>query len=338
MIDWLTLAVPVEAVDPETVAKLSRKNSLVMCINPDGNIEWQKPQRRSIRSDSHQITVEVCGSVRIYGSPSRVALKSADNVFGSQDIRDCASRMIGFVESIEQVELPGYPAWSCSRIDVTHNYAMGSLANVKEALGYLRHAEGGRYQVKTDAESVYWSTRSTVKSGKAYAKGAHMRYLEKRGKSFLTPEQLELTQGLLRLELGLRRHYLSRQLNKPWHELTAGELDSIHESYFSQLIGDIKVTERTDLLRACKEAAERIGLSQGIGKAAFMSWTVIQSQGFRAWEEMCPRSTFYRHKKVLREAGLSYADFAARNVVPLRKRQLTIGQPVRSWSELRAAA
>ena len=338
MIDWLTLSVDLEHLEQATIDKLSRKHSLVMCIDPDGNIEWQRPQRRSVRSDSHQISVEICGSLRIYGSPARVGLKTVDNVFGSSDPRECAQRMIDFVKRVEQVQLPDYQEWKCTRMDVTENYDLGSLVNVKEALELLRHAEGGRYQVRATAESVYWSVRSTVKSGKAYSKGAHMTYMQRRGKAHLDDEQMNLVQRLLRLELGLRRHYFARQLRKPWYELTESELTMVHNDYFGQLIGNVEISERSDMRRACVEAAQRLGMSEGIGKAAFLSWTVIQSQGYQAWRDYCPRSTFYRHKKILREAGLSYADFAARNVIPLRMRKLEIATPVRSWGELRKAA
>lgn len=338
MIDWLTLQIDSDRLSDETLNALRVKHSLIMCLNPDGSVEWQRPARREVRSDSHQITVELCGSLRIYGSPARVGLKTVDNVFGSGDPLECADRMLRFVESVEGVQLPEAQEFSCTRMDVTHNYDMGCLVNVKSALEILRHAEGGRYQVRTAAETVYWSTKSTVRSGKAYSKGEHMRYLDRRGRAHLDQEKMQLCDGLLRMELSLRRHYFARQCPTPWHQLEESQLDQIHGAYFGQLIGSVEISERTDMRRACIDAALRLGLSEGQGKAAFLSWTVIQSQGYQAWREYSPRSTFYRHKKILREAGLSYADFAARNVVPLRVRRLELARPVRSWHEIKRAA
>lgn len=338
MIDWLTLQIDVADLPVETYLAMRGKHSLICQISPDGSLEWEKPVRRNVRSDSHQITVELCGSLRIYGSPARVGLVRCDNVFGSSDVLECAQRMIDFVARIEEVQLPVAQAWGCTRIDVTENYDLGQLAHVRTALNHLKAAEGGRYQVRTAAESVYWSQKSTVKSGKAYAKGPHMRYLEKRGKSFLSQDEIDLTDRLLRLELSLRRHWISRQAKKHWHELTEAELQKIHAEYFAGLIGSAEITEQSDMRSELIEAAGRLGMTEGQGRAAYMSWCQIQAVGLHAWKDDCPKSTFYRHKKIMFEAGLSWADLKSRKVVPLRTRPIVLGEPIRSWAELRQVA
>jgi II/X family phage/plasmid replication protein len=223
-------------------------------------------------------------------------------------------------------------------MDVTHNYWLGDLTNVMTALSLLRHAEGGRYQVRTAAESVYWSQNSTRRSGKAYSKGAHMRFLAKRGRAFIEPDEFALVDGLLRLELSLRRHFFSRVIDKPWYLLTEKELNAEHEKYFAALVGRVEVSEMTDMRNACVEAALRLGLSEGQGRAAYLSWNTIRAVGFAVWRAESAKATMYRHKKILHEAGLSYGDFQARNVVPIRRRRIVLGEPVQSWAELRKVA
>jgi II/X family phage/plasmid replication protein len=337
MIDWITLSIDASELSPETLQRFRDQTGRLLKLDANGEITWEKPDRRNIRSDSHQVTVELGSFLRIMGSPARITSRDGTNVFGSGCPRFCAQAMLDFVSDLEGIRLPDLESWGCSRIDVTLNYDLGNLTNVKTALEMLRHSEGGRYQVRTTAETVYWSPRSTVRSGKAYAKGPHLEYLA-RTQQDIEHELIAKAQQLLRLELALRRHYLTRQITKPWYELTQAELEAAHNFYFSGLIGKMEISERSDVLKMCKSAALRLGLTEGIGKAAFMSWTFIRSEGYQAWRESAPKSTFYRHKKVLLEAGLSYTDFAARNVVPLRIHRLHLAEPVQDWRDLKQAA
>lgn len=338
MIDWLTLKLANEKIPIEARSALASEQSFIMQIAPDGSITWMRPCRESVRSDSHYITVELVGDLLIYGSPARVGLQRVDNVFGSGDPVECANRMIDFVCRVKGVTLPACQEWSCSRIDVTHNYDLGDLVNVKTALELLRHVEGGRYQVRTQAESVYWSERSTFRSGKAYSKGMHMQYMAQRGKAFLSVDELELCQSLLRLELKLARHFWKRQAKKAWYEYTERELDIEHDRYFEKLVGGVEVNENMDMQKQMIKAALELGYKEGQGKQAAMSWAVIRSEGFQYWRDHCARTTYYRHQQIMRQAGLSFGDFVARNVIPIRRRRIVLNQPVRCWADMKKVA
>jgi II/X family phage/plasmid replication protein len=338
MLDWLTLKTDITNLVPATLERLQQGQSRIFCVDSDGSVQWEKTGRDSVRSDSHQLTMELGSSLVLYGSPARIGSGRTDNVFGSGDPVDCASRMIGFLSEVRGVELPPLELWNCTRMDVTHNYDLGELANVRTALEMLRHVEGGRYQVRTSAETVYWSVRSTRRSGKAYSKGEHLAYLMKRGDIELTDAELSAAGRLLRLELSLKRHFFARAIRCPWWQLTEADLNQQHETYFGGLVGKVEISEMTDIREACIQASVRLGMTEGQGRACYLSWNTIRAVGFAAWRSDASKATFYRHKKILREAGLSYADFNARNVVPIRRRSIVLGQPVRSWSELLKAA
>jgi len=338
MIDWITLKLANDKIPDKARSALASDQSFIMQIAPDGSITWMRPCRESVRSDSHQITVELIGDLMIYGSPARVGLQRVDNVFGSGDPVECANRMIQFVCMVKDIQLPDCTEWTCSRMDITHNYDLGDLVNVKTALEMLRHVEGGRYQVKTKAESVYWSERSTFRSGKAYSKGMHMAYLAQRGRAFLDAQELILCQALLRLEMKLARHFWKRQAKKAWYLYTENELDLEHDRYFGKLVGDVEVTENMDMQDRMIKAALELGFKEGQGKQAAMSWAVIRSEGYQYWRDHCASRTYYRHQKIMRQAGLSFGDFAARNVIPIRRRRIVLSNPVRCWADLRKAA
>jgi hypothetical protein len=148
--------------------------------------------------------------------------------------------------------------WGCTRIDVTHNYLLASSDEVFQALSVLRQSEGGRFQVKTSAETVYWGQGSALRTLKAYAKGPHLTKQFRKNEAQATLEEMQLAQRLLRLELSLKGQYWRERSKKPWYEHTEADLDALHEKWFSQVVGKIEVTEMDDLKTAFREAAKRL--------------------------------------------------------------------------------
>ena len=327
MIDWLTLKVDACELGAEQISRLRSMAGRVIKISPEGVVEWETFARESIRIDSHQVTVQIGADLTLHGSPARVM--GSNNVFGSGDPRQCAAAMIGHVARELVMLLPRLEIWRCTRMDVTHNYAMQDLASVRQALMCLRHAEGGRYQLGTQADTVYWSSRSNMRRGKAYAKGPHLQRQVKRGEAQSSEMELALSERLLRLEVSLRSQWWREQSVKPWHEYSEGELDELHQRYFEPLVGKVEVMHMKDVQREVEEAAKQLGMSEGRAASAYRHWCAIQAVGFEQAKGLVARRTHYQHVKLLRHAGLSWADFQARGVVPLRREALVLSQPGR---------
>lgn len=334
MLDWLTLRLDASRLDAAALAAFRATQGRIMHLNPDGTIKWDIPAHESIRSDSHQITVRLGSDLSIKGSPARVMGK--DNVFGSGDIVECAQAVLAFVSQNRNVVLPEHQHWRVTRVDVTRNYDLGDLATVKQALHELEITEGGRYQKQTHATTVYWSPRSSVRSGKVYAKGPHMLEQQRTGKASFTEDELRQAQGLLRLELQLKNQFWREHAEKPWYQYTEKDFDCIHEEYFNPLVGSIEVVEMDNIQQQCVEAAKQLSMSEGRGKAAYTFWLLIRELGFEQARSLTAKATYYRHLQVLRKAGFGYADFQARNVTRLRRKPIILGEPVRSWEELHA--
>jgi II/X family phage/plasmid replication protein len=229
--------------------------------------------------------------------------------------------------------------WTVSRIDVTGNLLLDSLEDVREALRILRDVEGGRYRVSQQAgDTVYWSHRSRLRSGKAYAKGPHLDYQMRKNREYGGREyqvsDVQLANRLLRLELSLRSQLLREdRLGKAWHELTSGDLYEQWNDYFGRMIGDSEMMKDADLKRKVIEAAP----TEGQGKAAYGCWTLIKSEGWERAKDMCTKRTWYRNLKILRAAGLGDVDFSAGRVVEFRRRILD-AKLIESWDELKRVA
>lgn len=335
VIDWLTLWTDATNLPPESLKALLATQDRITRVTPDGVIKWQTTARDSIRSDSHQITIKLGSRFSIQGSPARVM--GQNNVFGSGDIRECASDMINFVARERSIVLPSLELWSVTRVDVTHNYALESPSAVRQALAELGLADGGRYQKRTMSETIYWSPTSAIRSGKAYAKGPHLRMQVKKGQAIATLDELVFADRLLRLELSLRNQFWRSEATKPWREHSESDFDRLHAAYFEPLAGSVELTEMNKLLDVCIKTAVELDRSEAQGKAAYRYWLLIKDVGLQEAKALTPKSSHYYHMKVLRAAGLGYADFHARNVTTIRSKPISLETPTRSWAEFTSA-
>ena len=338
LIDWVTARVPLEDLTDEARECVRQIGDRITCYCPKtGEAKWTTFAWDSIRSDSHQIAVRVGTDLWIQGSPARV-IGEGDTVFGAGataalDLRGCVERMASFVAGRLGVKLPRWDRWLVTRVDVTGNLELGSLEEVHQALTILRDCEGGRYRVsQQQGDTVYWSQRSRLKAGKAYAKGPHLEHLKKvktySGRGY-TPQDIEAANRLLRLELRLGREYWSRH---DWKRADAEQLRNEWADYFGRMIGGAEMTTDSDVKARVMAAAS----TEGRGRAAYGCWLLIQAEGWERARSSYAKSTWYDHLKVLHRAGLGDADISAGRVVPLRRRVME-ARLVTSWDQLKAA-
>ena len=340
LLDWVTVRAPYESLNQEALAIVLAYGDRVQRINAEtGALVWESAAWDSIRSDSHAISVKAGGSeLWIQGSPARI-IAEGDAVFGSGasqalDIAACVDRMAAFVGQQLGCTLPDHTDFKVSRVDVTENLLLDGLPSVRVALSTLRECEGGRYRVSQQAgDTVYWSHRSKMRSGKAYAKGPHLTYMTKKpsyeGYPY-TAEQIEAANGLLRLELKLGREWFARN---PWKTVTPAMIRDEWADYFGRMIGSAEVKTETDIRTRVMAAAK----TEGQGRAALGLWALIKSEGWEGARELQSRPTWYRNLKTLRAAGLGDADLSTGQVVQLRRKVIEC-QAVTSWAELARTA
>lgn len=338
LLDWVTARVPMALLTPEARAKAAEIGDRIIRYCPQtGDVRYESSAWESIRSDSHQIAVKVGSDFWIQGSPARV-IGDGDAVFGSGaaaalDISGCVERMARYVAAQYSIQLPPASQFLVSRVDVTGNLQLASQREVVQALAILRDCEGGRYRVSQQAgDSVYWSHRSKLRSGKAYAKGPHLSYMMQQrsytGRQY-SSDEIASANRLLRLELKLGREWFARNA---WQRVTRQQLIKEWDDYFSRMIGGAEVATDADIQKRVLAVAK----TEGRGRAAFGCWVMIQQQGWERARDFYAKSTWYDHLRTLRAAGLGDADISAGNVVPLRRKVME-AKMVTNWAQCRAA-
>jgi len=312
-------------------------------INPDGAVSWEKPRTSKLRSDDPDVNLCFTGTgVRIWGSPAMAMQQN--NVFGSSDIIVCAQALIRKASKNLNFIFPAYDKWDLKGIDITHNYLLDSPQDVKTALNYLGRISDGRLKTVRYPSTVYFGYGSQLRTGKVYAKGNQLERLERKLDLGISVLDRALTYRLLRFELCLKggwfRRYKKVNPDFVWYDWKSEDLDMIYDDFWTHLLGDGTEIPRSDYEQegCIIDAALSLGMSQGYGLAAYKTWCCIQSLGVEQARSITSNRTWYRHIKILRQAGFTSADFDLGKVEPIRLTYIRLSQPVESWAELRRLA
>lgn len=342
MIDWMTLRYSLEQLPDSIRQRVMDNLGLICCFSPDGDAKWTKRvlDTDSLRSDTPGLCWLVTGDdqgrhmLTLGASPA--SIRHGCNVFGSDDPMECANELIRFASRAFSALLPRSEKWQCRRIDVTENYALASLKEVRQFLRQLMTADASRQKVsQAGGDSVYWNRGSDLRKGKAYAKGPQLRFLMKKSDVAINDWQLDQADRLARLELTLGSRWFRRleESGKNWTELTADDLRAQHAEYFGKFIGKAEVVDMGTLL----SELEKVAPTPGYALAAHRTWALIKTIGYEQTKASIPRATWSKHLRILRAAGLSDADIGAGNILPFRRTEICILNPVRSWDDLRRA-
>jgi II/X family phage/plasmid replication protein len=332
LIDWLTLKLDGELLTEQQHVLLRAVAERKIHFAGNGEILSHTSAWQRLRSDTMGITFHyTSNSLTICGSPASVM--HSNNVFGSDNIVDCFTAMLDFFKKETFIALPRTAHfWTCSRIDITNNYDLGGQTEVKQALEMLKYATTRGNNVERRHTTIYWNKGSKIRMGKAYNKYEHAKKMQKDNKHFYSPEQLELTKKLLRLELTLGLEFIRRQreLKIEWYQMTAQILQLHHKSFFAPTVGNIDVPTVTDLHQKLVSVAP----SNGLALSALNCFLMIQSLGVTTVKESMSKTTFYRNRKLLILAGLTNADLNAGRILEFRTKSIELGQAVQNWTEL----
>ncbi len=343
LIDWITATLHFRNLSDETLDRLRGLGGRIIKVDSEGRLEWETSAWESVRSDSHQVAFQVGATeIRIQGSPARI-VGDGCTVFGAGpsaalDLVGCVDRMRAFVGDVIGVPLTvPSKGWQVTRVDVTENLVLDSLESVREALKVLRGVDQGRLKVSQQAgDTVYWSHRSRYKSGKAYAKGPHLRYLLRRktytGRDY-SESELQAAEKLLRFELSLKRDYWRKQCEVEWYQMSPDDLKQEWQNYFGNMLDGQELPEDGIL-----ERLQEVAPTDGQARSAYGMWLLIQAEGWEKARNATTKSTWYRNIKLLHKIGLNDVALSTGNVILFKRRNVPVMEleTVDNWGQLLA--
>ena len=253
---------------------------------------------------------------------------------GPADIKRSIAYLVRFLEQVMNVDLPDYQEWEVKRIDVAKIYYFKDKNICKKIVSNLRNSYYTRRKPRIYDTSVMFSGSTT--SVKLYWKGPEFKKHDyKRIKKYIlrevdrnwNKEDCDLLQHKLAM---LQKHFdqvlekayriiryeceiKTRKLKEAFESdtvlvksLNDEKLNEIADTELNKLIRE--ENDNMDIVRRSDLVLERLHQVYGTSQAnaLYATWTKLVQFGESQAKETISRATFYRHKKLLVEAGVSW--------------------------------
>lgn len=252
---------------------------------------------------------------------------------GPSDIKRSIAYLVRFLEQVMYVKLPNYEEWELKRIDVAKIYHFKDKNICKRIVGNLRNSYYTRRKPRIYDTSVMFSGSTT--SVKIYWKGPEFeKHDYKRIKKYILKEVDQNWNkencDLLQHKLAIKQIYFDQVLEKAYRiiryecEIKARKLKEVfksetvlikdlndeilHNIANTELFKLMKEDEKMEIVRRSDLVLERLHQLYGMNQAnaLYSTWTKLVQFGESRTKETISRATFYRHKKLLIEAGVSW--------------------------------
>ena len=166
--------------------------------------------------------------------------------------------------------------------------------------------------------------------------------------------RLKISSGLIRYESQFGSRYFKQDLKKIgvgykmakkyWYQLTDKDLKKMHSDFWCSRVGTgITTMNINEIKLKFEESAVQLGFKSGYGLKAFATWNLIKSIGHlnvyspKNDNSLLGKRTFYIHKKIALNAGLTQSDFQSGEVMPFSRETIQLVS-VNSWSDLKKLA
>lgn len=252
---------------------------------------------------------------------------------GPCEIKKSIAYLVRFLEQVMQVSLPNYEDWEIKRVDVAKIYYFHDKSICKRIMSNLRNCYYTRRKPHIYDTTVFFPGSTT--SVKIYWKGPeYEKHDYKRLKKYILREVDKSWNkqdcDLIQHKLAIQLQYFDNVKEKAYRiiryecEIKARKLKEAFEhervlvKYLSdevlhniadhELLKIMKEDDRMDIVRRSDLVLERLHSVYGenLANALYSTWTKLVQFGEERTKETLSRRTFYRHKKLLVEAGVSW--------------------------------
>jgi II/X family phage/plasmid replication protein len=306
-------------------------------LDPDGEMYALRHAWESIPSSFTDLAFKVFDAtedhdpfIEIKASPAK--LKQGHNVYGSDDLGECAYTLI-------EVLFKGYPAlfgdldyssWEVVETDVTYHSWADSEHQAQEFIRALTNVSKGQTKNRTgyDSTAYFGKKNSRLKKIKVYLKlleiMGFIQAEQRRGDprkllQHYPPELLDWCKGMIRWEASLKKRWFERRgiptnlfemvkvfdAQAYWKEALSDLFEAL-EGKHMKTVRDEDV--RNDLRRLFPTINQKTGtITYGKADAAYRTYRAIKSDGWIEVKSTMSDSSFYRHLDMISECGLSRA-------------------------------
>lgn len=252
---------------------------------------------------------------------------------GSCDIHKSIAYLVRFLENVMSVSLPNSEEWEVKRVDVAKIYHFRDKRICKKIVENLRNSYYTRRKPHIYDTSVSFPGSTTTV--KIYWKGPEFeKHDYKRFKKYILREVdktwNEENCDLIQHKLALQMKHFDMVLEKAYRiiryecEIKARKLkeafesetvlvknlndERLHEIADTELFKLMKEDENMEIVRRSDLVLERLHqiYSTNYANALYATWTKLVQFGEQRTKETVSARTFYRHKKLLIEAGVSW--------------------------------
>ena len=252
---------------------------------------------------------------------------------GPDDIKRSIAYLVRFLEQVMYVNLPNYEDWELKRIDVAKIYHFSDKNICKKIVNNMRNSYYTRRKPRIYDTSVMFSGSTTTV--KIYWKGPEFKKHDyKRIKKYILRE-VDLSWNkdncdLLQHKLAMLQKQFDQVLEKAYRiiryecEIKPRKLkeafendtvlvkdlddEKLHNIAEKELYKLMKEDDNMDIVRRSDLVLERLHqlYTNSQANALYATWTKLVQFGESQAKETISRATFYRHKKLLIEAGVSW--------------------------------
>ena len=252
---------------------------------------------------------------------------------GPNDIKKSIAYLVRFLQEVMYISLPNYEEWEVKRIDVAKIYHFKDKNICKKIVGNLRNSYYTRRKPRIYDTSVMFSGSTTAV--KLYWKGPEFQKHDyKRIKKYILREVDRSWNkdncDLLQHKLAMLQKHFDKVLEKAYRiiryecEIKTRKLkeafesdtvlvkclsdEKLHEIAEIELKKLMKEDDNMDIVRRSDLVLERLHQLYGKNQAnaLYSTWTKLVQFGEQMTKDTLSKRTFYHHKKLLIEAGVSW--------------------------------
>ena len=268
--------------------------------------KWVKGER-----DSVPVLVECSPYIHLEGSIHKMLM--GHNVYGGpESFRESALYLIDMVEKELNVDMPDRDFWQVVRVDYADVFAIG-FENIENFMRGMNLCVYPRRKVfRYGTESLFAPGGTT--SLRIYNKGIEFyKHDRKRLSRFMKEEKLFdlqcIANELLRIEVEIKKKKLMYDFKGylPFiDDITYEYCYDVYKREVGRILYESKYECET--VRTVDQVEERLYklYEKGLANVLLGTWYRLIIKGEEEVRKDMPKSTFYRHRKKLIEAGVSW--------------------------------